>query len=504
MFRESSAPYLAAHSKPSKSPISKHSPSRPPITANELVKLRQRLTPPNQRSHQFSPSNRRSSEDERIESSPPLSNGTGLSGRRIRRSLSTPGTGGFEMPSQLNLASNCGTRLLSMEEVFSDHPCQPFPSSNGTRYPETSNHRQLNHPSNHLPAQQTQVSMTPPGRYRRQHTHHEPSTRIFRGSPSADVSTANHLNHTPLTAATKPSSPWSPWSISGRFSSQLSLAATWAGSSLTGRLPHTMSMTSNNSSNGPTSVVIDFLKVPAEDFASQLTLLDIPVFKAITEKELLSVAWNTSRKLSQTPNVVAFTRRFNQVSFWVVEEILSSTSRKSSLNGASKSSSRNTVNDEPKARAEVLSHFIRIAKKLHEINNLHSCYAIISALNSSPIYRLEKTWALIAKKDKITFDRLAAVFSDESNFENLRLHLNTLANVDCIPYLGMFLRDFVYVDIAHPPSSSNSLPTSNQVNQRDLKMNNILRFIKQFQQSNYGEQEFRVIFRCLSLRFRSA
>ena len=41
----------------------------------------------------------------------------------------------------------------------------------------------------------------------------------------------------------------------------------------------------------------------------------------------------------------------------------------------------------PKSRADILSHYIRISKKLYELSNFHSLFAIVSALRSAPVYR---------------------------------------------------------------------------------------------------------------------
>lgn len=57
-----------------------------------------------------------------------------------------------------------------------------------------------------------------------------------------------------------------------------------------------------------------FLQTPPEEFASQLTQLDIVTFRAIAPEELSSCAWSKKNKLEVAPNVVAFTRRFNHVS----------------------------------------------------------------------------------------------------------------------------------------------------------------------------------------------
>ncbi|XP_037625680.1 ras-specific guanine nucleotide-releasing factor RalGPS2 isoform X2 [Sebastes umbrosus] len=206
------------------------------------------------------------------------------------------------------------------------------------------------------------------------------------------------------------------------------------------------------------AVVFDVLKVTPEEYAGQITLMDAPVFKAIQPEELSSCGWNKKEKHITAPNVVAFTRRFNQTSFWVVREILHAQTLK--------------------IRAEVLSLYIRTAKKLCDMNNLHAVMAVVSALQSAPIFRLTKTWALLSRKDKATFDRLDYLMSKEDNYKRLRDFISSQSMVSCIPYLGMYLSDLTYVDSAYP--STGSILENEQ---RSNLMNNILRIISDLQRS---------------------
>uniref|UniRef100_A0A673YP48 Ral GEF with PH domain and SH3 binding motif 2 n=1 Tax=Salmo trutta TaxID=8032 RepID=A0A673YP48_SALTR len=176
------------------------------------------------------------------------------------------------------------------------------------------------------------------------------------------------------------------------------------------------------------AVVFDVLKVTPEEYAGQITLMDAPVFKAIQPEELSSCGWNKKEKHSSAPNAVAFTRRFNQ--------------------------------------------------KLCDINNLHAVMAVVSGLQSAPIYRLSKTWALLSRKDKATFERLEYLMAKEDNYKRLRDYIRSQSMNSCIPYLGMYLSDLTYIDSAYP--STGSILENEQ---RSNLMNNILRIISDLQRS---------------------
>lgn len=183
----------------------------------------------------------------------------------------------------------------------------------------------------------------------------------------------------------------------------------------------------------PDTAPFDVLKVDTEDFATQLTLLDRDVFRKIRPEELTSCGWNKRNKMAIAPNVVAFTCRFNHVSLWVVREVLRGRTARH--------------------RAELVSHFVRLGKRLQELGNLHGACAVLSALQSAPVFRLGKTWAQVGRRERQSLARLARLFSEQDNFGALRRRLEAALSVGtpCLPHLGLYLRDLLHLELARPP-----------------------------------------------------
>uniref|UniRef100_A0A915Q7B8 Ras-GEF domain-containing protein n=1 Tax=Setaria digitata TaxID=48799 RepID=A0A915Q7B8_9BILA len=212
-------------------------------------------------------------------------------------------------------------------------------------------------------------------------------------------------------------------------------------------------------------VTFDLLKVRPENIASQITLIDVPLFKAVTSQELLTGGWTKRNKHVDASNIVAFTDRFNSVCLWCQQEILS--------------------HEKVTKRAEVLEHFIKIAKHLYGLNNLNSTFAIVSALQSLSIYRLTKTWRLIGRTERGVFAKLQLLFDSESNWGHLRQHLNSLT-LPCIPYLGLYLTDLNFIVAAHG-TAKKDYTESEKI---DRKKDDILYRISYFQKSSYGNLKY--------------
>ncbi|MCL4145778.1 UNVERIFIED_CONTAM: hypothetical protein GTU68_014490, partial [Idotea baltica] len=205
----------------------------------------------------------------------------------------------------------------------------------------------------------------------------------------------------------------------------------------------------------------EFLGIPDSVFAQQLTRMDAVLFQRLIPHQCLGSVWSQRDKTrtNASPTVVATIEQFNAVIYRVQSTVLVETDLK------------------PSQRARLISKWIDVAQELRMLKNFSSLKAIISSLQSNPIYRLRKTWSAVSKEKFELYVELARIFSEENNQLNQRellmkegtakhaqtahvddrhlpkaiekLSINPLAvNHGTIPYLGTFLTDLTMIDTA--------------------------------------------------------
>jgi len=163
------------------------------------------------------------------------------------------------------------------------------------------------------------------------------------------------------------------------------------------------------------------------EICKQLTLVTHFIFQQIKFKELINSQWTKIDKKISAPNVYKLIERFNKISLWACEEILSY--------------------DKSSMRKLVLDKFINIAYILYKMNNFNDAFSIVTALNSFFIKDLKKTWKRVDAYSSIPKAKeLNEIFSHTKNYAKLRELLDSCLGKPCIPFLGLFLKDLSYMD----------------------------------------------------------
>ncbi|KAK6618978.1 hypothetical protein RUM44_003359 [Polyplax serrata] len=225
-----------------------------------------------------------------------------------------------------------------------------------------------------------------------------------------------------------------------------------------------------NGASTSQGITYRFPDVPEKHFAEQLTRMDMELFKKLVPHQCLGAVWSRRDKSrsQEAATVLATVNQFNAVSFRVISTILMDSDTK-------------TMD-----RAAIISAWIDIAQELRVLKNFSSLKAIISGLQSNPIYRLERTWSALARDKLELFEELARIFSEENNqwaqrelliregtakFADtvgqndkqlqkvFQKRLNNTGSIShgTIPYLGTFLTDLTMIDTAIPDTVAEGL-----------------------------------------------
>jgi son of sevenless-like protein len=153
------------------------------------------------------------------------------------------------------------------------------------------------------------------------------------------------------------------------------------------------------------------------------------MYRMIEPAELLDQAWSKERLKHRAPNVCAMTEWFNIISNWVTSKILECS----------------TI----RARREVMTRFIKIAKALLDMNNFSTMWIITSALDSTPIHRLKHTWAEIDKNSLADYQECMTTMSTERAYRVYREKIK-FTQPPCVPYLGVYQTDLTFTEDGNP------------------------------------------------------
>ncbi|XP_044756860.1 guanine nucleotide-releasing factor 2 isoform X2 [Coccinella septempunctata] len=200
-----------------------------------------------------------------------------------------------------------------------------------------------------------------------------------------------------------------------------------------------------------TLTLLDF---KSEQIAEQMTLLDAELFMKIEIPEVL--IWAQEQNEERSPNLTLFTEHFNKMSYWARTKILQMNNKET--------------------REKYFLKFIKIMKHLRKINNFNSYLALLSALDSAPIRRLE--WQ---KHVQEGLKEYCALIDSSSSF---RAYRQALAETQppCIPYIGLVLQDLTFVHIGN----TNLLPDGMINFSKRWQQFNIVENMKKFKKCTYS------------------
>ncbi|KAI9923980.1 hypothetical protein ASPWEDRAFT_167237 [Aspergillus wentii DTO 134E9] len=181
-----------------------------------------------------------------------------------------------------------------------------------------------------------------------------------------------------------------------------------------------------------TITILDFDPM---ELARQFTIKESMIFCSILPEELLATEW-MKKSGSLAVNVRAMSTLSTDLAHLVADSILQL--------------------EEPKKRAAIIKHWVKIANKCLELNNYDSLMAIICSLNSSMIGRLKRTWEVVSHKTKTTLEYLRGIVDVSRNYAVLRQRLQNHVP-PCLPFVGTYLTDLTFVD--HGNQDLRNLPT---------------------------------------------
>ncbi|XP_017317311.1 RAS guanyl-releasing protein 2 [Ictalurus punctatus] len=173
------------------------------------------------------------------------------------------------------------------------------------------------------------------------------------------------------------------------------------------------------------SLLFDHLD--ASELAEHLTYLEYKSFCKILFQDYHSFVRHGCTV--DNPILERFIMLFNSVSQWIQLMVLTKPTAQQ--------------------RASVITHFVRVAQKLLQLQNFNTLMAVVGGLSNSSISRLKETQAHISNDTNKIFNSLLDLVTSCGNYSQYRRRFSECSGFR-FPILGVHLKDLIAVHVALP------------------------------------------------------
>ena len=171
----------------------------------------------------------------------------------------------------------------------------------------------------------------------------------------------------------------------------------------------------------------DVLDWDKKEIGEKLISISKNLINKVHRREIYKAVFLKDKKEITSPNVMENIDKFNKLTFFIIQDILSY--------------------DFAKDRVKIMEKWIKIADYCMERKDYNDCVAINSALNNYIITGLSKTNNELSKDKKERLKKISKFCRYQGNYKKLREDMKSLQTTDFyIPYLGMILKDLAFFE----------------------------------------------------------